>query len=223
VLGRAYREWSNPNTFTVLSRLKTAYRRFLHLASELLYAFVMKRLLSILLVPVLVCALTGKGQAQASESGKQSKWYGWQVLVADGVSDITLITGLARDSGPTFYVGAASYVITPAVIHVLHGNYGRAALGTLMRIVLPVGGALLTYELLKSQSDSPDSEYNRMGWGLMSLLVGALGMGAATTLDMAFASESPVHPAGLSPLTSSKSYKMINFTTAGIVPAPSGA
>jgi hypothetical protein len=48
-------------------------------------------------------------------------------------------------------------------------------------------------------------------------------MGAASAIDVVFASESSGRLAGLSPSPSSASHKRFNLTTAGIVPVPNGA
>jgi hypothetical protein len=178
----------------------------------------MRSLLSIVLVPALICALAGEGRGQESKSWKENTWYGGQILVADGVSVLTLAIGGARGL-PVFFVGAASFVIAPAVIHVIHDNYGRAALSALMRIGLPIGGALLAYELAKSHSSSPDSEYNRTGWGLAALLGFGLGMGMASTVDVCFARASPFLFSELPPPTP---HELVSLTSAGIVPTPNG-
>jgi len=61
-------------------------------------------------------------------------WYGWQPLLSDAIA-VAVAAG-SGSSHEAARAGLAIYAVTPAVIHVAHHNYGRAAASALLRLGL---------------------------------------------------------------------------------------
>ena len=104
--------------------------------------------------------------------------YSGDIVLAD-VAALGMVAGAS--ALPVLGAAAvASYLFTPAVIHLLHDNPGRAAGSLGLRLLLPVGGAFLgaTLENCRGQGESL--------CGVMGLMVGGLtGIVAAAVIDAA--------------------------------------
>lgn len=184
----------------------------------------MRMLSSLFLVPALICALAGQGLAQESAPGGEKKWYGGQIIVADVLSYGVFLAGVGQGSAAPAVLGASSFLVTPAVIHGVHHHGGRSALSVLMRLGLPVVGALVGYGL----ADCPPSRYVDdedpfCGWG-QGLIGLGLGMVAASIVDASIAWDTvtPAPAMPPAPPTSVSRHDSISFTSAGIVPTANG-
>ena len=93
------------------------------------------RKLAILILPALLLGL-GARTARADE-----EWYGWQILVADGLSTGLMIAG-ARSEGLTA-VGLGGYFLAGPIIHGAHGDMPQAIADLGLRAGLPVAGLYL--------------------------------------------------------------------------------
>ncbi len=108
----------------------------------------------------------------------RTHWYGWQTLLADGAS-VSLLC-----SPYTAIVGIAGFVVASPVIHGVHGRAGAAVGSAALRLVMPVGGALMGLEVA-SKLTSPNSP-NALGDVIMGGLAGAfLGVLGASAIDAA--------------------------------------
>jgi hypothetical protein len=74
----------------------------------------------------------------------QGEWYGAETLLADGVSlGVLPIVEVATESGFAAYFAVVGYVLAPPIIHFAHGRAGAGFGSLALRIVMPLGGALL--------------------------------------------------------------------------------
>lgn len=93
-------------------------------------------------------ALPERAPSPRPPPGHHTNWYGWELLLADGVSFIGMPTlALATSSnGETsaslLVLGAGGYFFAPGALHLSHGRAGAAAGSLALRIGLPVVGIL---------------------------------------------------------------------------------
>ena len=196
--------WSGTDTFHRPTSRKLGLWALFPLALRLQSVRAMKKLAWLLVVPLLVCALAGEGLAEESAPKLERRWYGWQTLLADGLSFAAVTAGAMDDSPMPMlsFLGAAGYLAAPAAIHGVHGHGGLVASSVLLRIGLPAIGGMLG----ASMADCSDDE------GLISLcplgetVLGAMvGMGAAVVVDavMAWDTRPPAQPTAPPPTRSS--------------------
>lgn len=69
----------------------------------------------------------------------RDRWYGWQVLVVDGVSLLVATPALPP-------LGVAGYVLGAPIVHAAHGSWGTAAGSVGLRVGLPLLGAFVGSE-----------------------------------------------------------------------------
>lgn len=146
------------------------------------------------------------------------RWYGWQTLTSDAASlSVTaiglavVVNNLSSESGGTsigaglVVIGAAGYVIVPAVIHGSHNRPG-AALGSLgLRLALPYLGAIIGPALTCPSSDHFCSSDNGTIGGFLVGVAGASAIDAsllAWATPNATASTSAGQRVGLAPMLS---------------------
>jgi hypothetical protein len=100
--------------------------------------------------------------------------------MADGLSLGAVFAGAITDgdgSAPFLWLAAGGYVFGAPLVHVAHGNPGRAALSFGMRIGLPLAFFGTGYLM-------EDCSRGKESCGLVSLAIGMpLGMVTAITLD----------------------------------------
>ncbi len=116
----------------------------------------------------------------ASELTEVTRWYGGYTLMTDGISlAAALAGGLAEPEGEALFVLAGGgYLFGAPIVHLIHGNPGRAAASWGLRAALPVAffGVGTVIE------DCAGHDF--CGYG--SLVIGVpLGMVAAIALDAA--------------------------------------
>ncbi|MGE5186901.1 MAG: hypothetical protein ACM31C_32845 [Acidobacteriota bacterium] len=106
---------------------------------------------------------------------KQTEWYGWQILAADGAT-------FALAAGTEHGEIAFGWIGTGAAIHAAHHNYTRSLLSVGLRVGLPILGA--SVGAANSQGCTGDL------CGLGDVLVGGMvGMGAAEIADLVLATD----------------------------------
>ena len=107
------------------------------------------------------------------------RWYGWQTLLADATAALVGIGGYLgqRDVDVPMVVAGGVYALGAPVVHWAHGNTGRGFGSLGLRLLLPVGGALLALVATSGQPCGHDC-------GLGDAAVGAVvGMAAASAID----------------------------------------
>lgn len=81
-------------------------------------------------------------------AARADDWYGWQTLATDATADTLLVGGgLFGESKEAAIAAAALYTFGGPIVHVAHGEWGRAGISLGLRLGLPtlgglVGGAL---------------------------------------------------------------------------------
>jgi len=117
----------------------------------------------------------------AKEPPTDTRWYGYQTLLADAASTALLI-GAAKSETPTLAaLGLGTYLIAGPVIHLANGRPKAAGTSLALRLSLPLAGAALGVGLGAATVGTG-------GWaGLVVLFVGAIGgiagAGVASIID----------------------------------------
>jgi len=116
----------------------------------------------------------------APEFSEEQRWYGGFILMSDGISLATAIAGgFAGHRGePLLWIGGGGYLLGAPVVHLAHGNPGRAAASLGLRVALPIAffGVGTVIEDCHGQDFC----------GLGSMVIGVpLGMATAIALDAA--------------------------------------
>ena len=111
------------------------------------------------------------------------RWYGWQTLLADGLTSGTFLIAAAQDrtddQAPYFGVGALGWFLAPPIIHWGHGNVAEG-FGSLGLRVAPVLIALMAVASCYSGGGSSDE-----GACTAYIAVGLLAIPAAVIIDAA--------------------------------------
>jgi hypothetical protein len=97
----------------------------------------------------------------------EDHWYGWQVLIVDGASIVTM----------PIIIGFGGYFLGGPIVHMAHGEYWRAIGSLGLRIGAPIAGAFLGAGLL---CQNRGGEWGCLGEALLGLIAGAL---AAAAID----------------------------------------
>jgi hypothetical protein len=110
------------------------------------------------------------------DEATESRWYGWQILIADGLSIAAFASGVSGErgeGGELAVLGVVSYALVPGAIHGAHGRAG-AALGS---VGLRLGGPLIGAWLGSSASDdSGQLPSEGFALGFMLGIVGAIAI-----------------------------------------------
>ena len=140
------------------------------------------------------------GRARAEEERPPTRWYGWQIIIADGaVAGLTL--GLATagsDSGSTGValgiLAASAFALVPPAIHLAHGSPRDALLSFTVRTV-PIGLGFLLFGLT--------TRHTGCGEGCPQLafpLFGAIGSGIGMVVDWFAFSTEPAPAVAIGPV-----------------------
>lgn len=108
-----------------------------------------------------------------------SHWYGWQTLMVDGVSLLVMpVVAAKAESTSALYLVVGGYALGGPVVHLAHGEIGRAAGSLGLRVAMPFLGALAGVMV---QGDC------RGDFGCISgaIIGGGLGVVAAVVIDSA--------------------------------------
>lgn len=142
------------------------------------------------------------------EVAERRRWYGWQTLIADGISLTTIVVGASLESDSTRGPGSAStsllwlgflgYEVAPAVVHAAHRNPGRAFASMGIRLGMPLAGAFLGASLA-SDCNRNLCEAGGAGIGVMLGMAGAMAIDAAV-FSYDDAKRAPGRRGGLRPL-----------------------
>jgi hypothetical protein len=123
------------------------------------------------------------GWTPMADSGwrTESRWYGWQTLVADGASLTLLAVGISLESSALSAAGLLGYALGSPAVHVGHVRPLTALGSTGLRIALPATGMLLGPAL---GSCHHDEEPSLASCTTESRVVGSLiGAAVAIALD----------------------------------------
>jgi hypothetical protein len=122
--------------------------------------------------------------AGSTERPRRS-WYGWQTLIADGISTTVFFTALSEDdrggqdtAEALAWAGILGYEIAPAIVHFAHRNPGRGFASMGIRLGMPLAGAFLG-GAAASGCHGTDCKAAAAGVGFL------LGMGGAIAIDAA--------------------------------------
>jgi hypothetical protein len=126
-------------------------------------------------------AQTAPGPFPPPQIGQETRVvrrYGWQILVTDlGVITASAVLGSAsEDTGSGMF--AAGYFLGGPAVHIAHGNPGRALGSAIVRISLPVLGALAGVSTANCYSS--DDWFCGVGHAAYG---GLIGMAAAVAID----------------------------------------
>jgi hypothetical protein len=180
---------------------------------------------SVLLAPAMVLAATG-GDARAAEPSQaaaassdapdESRWYGWQTLLADGAAVGTVIAAFSaeanRGGSTSFYVASASaYSLAAPMVHLFHRRPLVALEDVGIRLGAPAVLALVGYGL--GQGDH--ASFTPPG-ALEGIALGAVGVVSAIVFDAAWLASEPVAQDGAPATTSRISWSpSLSVTTRG--------
>jgi len=138
--------------------------------------------------------------ARAEEEPAPTRWYGWQIMIADGaVAGLTLALATAgTDSGgrgvALGVLAASAFALVPPAIHLAHGSSRDALLSFAVRTV-PIGLGLVLFGITTSQSGCREGCYQ-----LTFPLLGAIGSGVGMIVDWAAFSTEPAPAVALGPV-----------------------
>jgi len=124
------------------------------------------------------------GQAPPEPERTVRRWYGWQTLLADGLTSTAFLIAAAQDRSndqePYLVVGALGWFLAPPIIHFGHGNVaeGFASLG--LRVA-PV----LLFAAWASECFNFDGGQGDEGSCTALAVVAFLSIPAAVTVDAA--------------------------------------
>lgn len=137
--------------------------------------------------PAAPAAPTAPSKAQPARSDRESYWYGWQTLTADGLSVMTMFAGAAVHSEGVAWVGVGGYFLAAPVVHGVQGRVG-VAFGSLgLRVGAPMVGAFIGYAAAGPCSASENAQlfgclFHGVGEAVVGGLIGATG---AVAIDAA--------------------------------------
>lgn len=116
----------------------------------------------------------------------ETHWYGGPILAADAAAAVIVLGSSYAEPEWRFGQGLAltSWVVTPAIIHLAHGQVGRSVASASMRLVLPIVG----FKVGSSFGDCEDCfiAADEAFYGLF------IGIGLASVIDQFLAFDS--HP-----------------------------
>ena len=117
-----------------------------------------------------------------------SVWYGWQIIVVDGMSLVVLPLAAARASSasaPLLSLAVGGYVLGGPIVHVAHGEIGRAAGSLGLRTGLPLAGAASGYLVGAATTGDCHGDLCGLTAVVFGAVGGVLGVVAATIIDPA--------------------------------------
>jgi len=119
------------------------------------------------------------GSAMTSSTAAEP--YRSQVLAVDVTSLVVTGAGLAGDAPAGIFLGVTGLVIGSPIVHVAHGNEGRAAASLGLRVGLPVVGGVIGLGICGGHDRDPEPASNR---GLECLVSGGVGFGIGAALAL---------------------------------------
>jgi len=142
-----------------------------------------------------------EGQAMVSTKGV---WYGDSVLIADlsalGLGAISLAAATSGSSNedlslPAGLAALATYVAGGPLIHAARGNYGNMSESIVLRLLTPLGGALVGAGLGAASVSGCSGDFCGLGAAVGGIFGFGGGMILASAIDIAaVAYDSPPDP-----------------------------
>jgi hypothetical protein len=130
---------------------------------------------SLVLAAVAAVALSSSPARAGTLDGE---WYGSQVIATDAISWAVLLGGIKAEVWPVAALGASGLFLGGPVVHVAHGNYGRAGISFGTRVAVPFLGAVIGAAVHEEEDDRVFIP--------ASVIIGAvLGSIAASAVDIA--------------------------------------
>jgi len=85
------------------------------------------------------------GQERSVEPGARRRWYGLPMLVTDGAAYLLLATAVANENSQhvTLPLSLPTFVLSGPITHAANAHWGRAGISLLMRVGLPLTGAMI--------------------------------------------------------------------------------
>jgi hypothetical protein len=181
----------------------------------------MKLALATVGVLLLLSAFPEQGfcEENAKPAG-ESSWYGYQILIADGLSYTALGVSIGAHNAPLAIVGLGSYAITSPVIHGFHHRPVQVVGSILLRMGLSLAGYAIASG--GASCSGEDSGFCGFAHGLVGM---GIGMVVATVVDASIAWDSPIVVRRASPPTNAgkRSPSLVNLSAVGVVPTSNGA
>src|SRR3954466_148532 len=135
----------------------------------------------------------------------RGRWYGWQIIVTEAASVVAVPVAAGIDSPGLAIVGISGAILSPAIVHMAHGNPGRGAASVGIHLGMGLAGLLLGTVIVP---DNHNDDVMNLAGPALGLFVSQV---VATTIDVAsFAYEEPpsrfavgalLAPAGRDPRT----------------------
>jgi hypothetical protein len=120
-----------------------------------------------------------------STEGPRRSWYGWQTLVADGISTTVFLAAFKDDDNggddtneTLAWTGILGYELGPAIIHFAHRNPGRGFASMGIRLGMPLAGAFVG-GAAGSGCHGHQCEAAGAGAGVLIGMAGAIAIDAA--------------------------------------------
>jgi hypothetical protein len=131
--------------------------------------------------------LLGAGAARAGEAAPvETRWYGWQIMLADAAGITLVAEGVNHDSLPLAVSGVITLAAVPALLHLVHNAPGDAGISFLIRTV-PFGTGVALFFMLHPPCEDGCSE-------LAFPVVGLLLSGAGAIADWIWLSTERLEP-----------------------------
>lgn len=176
-------------------------------------------LATIMALALLACAEPARCQENAKPAGDRS-WYGYQVLLADGLAYATLVSAITSDHGGALAItGLGLYVVTSPVIHGVHHEYKNMGWSIALRLLTPLMGFALGEGMGGCEEGSEGRGFCKVMHGFAGM---GVGMVVATVVDTALAWTSPAAAQPVPP-PPPKAQRMVSLSSVGVVPTSNGA
>lgn len=137
--------------------------------------------------PAAAQAVVAEPHRGSADTTTTTEWYGGGILISDAATLAAWAAGIGGE--PSLgYVGLASYLVVPQIIHGVHGNGGGIALSLVTRMGAPIvfAGLLAATTGENCANDDPETEdmcrQRRLG---RALVAGGVGILTAMVLDAA--------------------------------------
>jgi hypothetical protein len=132
-------------------------------------------------------AAPAPARAPVAKAARETEWYGWQTLTADGLSVATIIAGAGLKSSEVALLGVGGYFVAAPIVHVVQGRVGVAFGSFGLRVAAPMVGGAIGYMAAGPCSASESGKlFGCLFHGWAEAAVGGLiGATSAVALDAA--------------------------------------
>src|SRR5512140_1816341 len=127
---------------------------------------------------ILSLCIVAAGATHAQEAGtrqdlRETRWYGWQVMLADAASVGLIYAGAQGDNGTLVALGVAGVLTLPPLIHLAHGSESDALKSFAVRAA-PFGLSLAIFAALHPECGEGCGELFLLYSGIVLSGVGAI-------------------------------------------------